>query len=90
MYPEHEVLVWLDADTWVQDVAAVRMVVGAARTGALAIVPGGSRFGERPMRIRWLLGGLFGLAQIRSFNFKNGRHTGLASPSSVIWARDHC
>lgn len=78
MFPGYEVLVWLDADTWVQDAAAVRMMAGAARTGALAIVPGGGRFGARPMRIRWLLGGLFGLAQIRSFNFKNGRHAGLS------------
>lgn len=77
IFPGHDILLWLDADTWVQDAGAIQLVAGAAQPGALAIVPGGSRFGERPMSFRWLLGGLGGLAQIRSFNFKNGRHAGL-------------
>jgi hypothetical protein len=77
MFPGYDVLLWLDADTWVQDAEAVRLVEGAARTGGLAIVPGGGRSWERPIEVRWLFGGLWGLAQIRSFNFKNGRHAGL-------------
>lgn len=77
LFPGHEVLIWLDADTWVQDPEAVRLVEGAARTGALSIVSGGGRSWARPIEVRWLLGGLWGLAQIRSFNFKNGRHAGL-------------
>lgn len=80
MFPGHDVLIWLDADTWVQDPDAVRLVEGAARTGALAIVPGGGRSWERPIEVRWLFGGLWGLAQVRSFNFKNGRHAGLPLP----------
>jgi hypothetical protein len=82
MFPGHAVLIWLDADTWVQDAAAVRLLEGAARTGALAIVSGGGRYWDRPIEVRWLLGGLWGLAQIRSFNFKNGAHAGL--PLSVL------
>ncbi|MSP02569.1 MAG: glycosyl transferase [Acetobacteraceae bacterium] len=78
MFPGHEVLIWLDADTWVQDPAAIRLVAGAARTGALAIVPGGGRYWERHIEVRWMLRGLWGLAQVRSFNFKNGRHAGLS------------
>lgn len=77
LFPGYEVLIWLDADTWVQDRDAVRLVADAARTGALSIVSGGGRSWERPIEVRWLLGGLWGLAQIRSFNFKNGRHAGL-------------
>jgi hypothetical protein len=77
IFPDYEVLIWLDADTWVQDPEAIRLVEGAARTSALAIVSGGGRYWERPIEVRWLFGGLWGLAQIRSFNFKNGRHAGL-------------
>jgi hypothetical protein len=82
MFPGYEVLIWLDADTWLQDAAAIRLLDGAAQTGALAIVPGGGRYWDRPIDVRWLLGGLWGLAQIRSFNFKNGAHAGL--PLSVL------
>jgi hypothetical protein len=82
MFPGYDVLIWLDADTWVQDAAAIHLLEGAARTGALAIVPGGGRYWDRPIEVRWLLGGLWGLAQIRSFNFKNGAHAGL--PLSIL------
>ncbi|MEA2739133.1 MAG: hypothetical protein QOH05_2440 [Acetobacteraceae bacterium] len=78
LFPDHETIVWLDGDTWVQDYAAIDLLLGAAGTGALAIVPGGGRFWERPIDVRWLLGGLWGLAQIRSFNFKNGARAGLS------------
>jgi hypothetical protein len=78
LFPGFETLVWLDADTWVQDYAAVRLVIGAAQqNGALAIVPGGGRFWERQVELRFLFGGIGGLAQLRTFNFKNGRHAGL-------------
>ena len=82
LFPGHAVIVWLDGDTWVQDYAAVALLVGAARTGALAITSDANRSWERPIAVRWLLGGLWGLAQVRSFNFKNGRHAGL--PLSVL------
>jgi hypothetical protein len=82
LFPGYRVLIWLDADTWVQDGAAIRLLEGAAQTGALAIVPGGGRYWDRPIEVRWLLGGLWGLAQIRSFNFKNGAHARL--PLAVL------
>jgi hypothetical protein len=77
LFPGHNTIVWLDGDTWVQDYKAIDLLFGAASNGALAIVPGGGRFWPRPIDIRWLLGGLWGLAQIRSFNFKNGSRAGL-------------
>ncbi|WP_193540159.1 glycosyltransferase family protein [Rhodopila globiformis] len=77
LFPGYRTLVWLDGDTWVQDYAAIELLLGAARNGALAIVPGGGRFWPRPIDVRWLLGGLWGLAQVRSFNFKNGKHADL-------------
>jgi hypothetical protein len=77
IFPGFHTLVFLDADTWVQDFAAVRVLQGAARNGALAIVPGGGRYWERQTEVRWLLGGIGGLCQVRSYFFKNGRHAGL-------------
>jgi hypothetical protein len=38
-FPGHEVYVWLDADTWVQDWSSLDLLVRGAREGALAIVP---------------------------------------------------
>ena len=82
LFPGYETIVWLDADTWVQDWAAVDLLLGAAQTGALAIVPGSGRAWVRQAEIRWVLGGLAGgLGQLRSFNFKNARHARL--PLSV-------
>jgi len=73
-FPGHKTIIWLDADTWVQDGAAIDELLGAASAGALAIVPGTGRCWERTVDMRWWLGGL---GQIRSFNFKNARHARL-------------
>ena len=81
LFPGFDVLIWLDADTWVQDWDAVALLAGAAGGGALAIVPGSGRAWTRQLDVRWLLGGIGGLAQVRSFNFKNGWHARL--PLSV-------
>ncbi|MDR3538437.1 MAG: glycosyl transferase [Acetobacteraceae bacterium] len=82
MFPGFDTILWLDADTWVQDFAAVRLVHGAAQRGALSVVQGGGRYWERQIDIRWLFGGIGGLGQVRSFFFKNGRHAGL--PLAVL------
>ncbi len=74
LFPGFETLVWLDADTWVQDWAAVELLLGAARTGALAIVPGSGRAWERQSEMRWFFAGL---GQLRSFNYKNARNARL-------------
>lgn len=74
LFPGFETLVWLDADTWVQDWAAVELLRGAAGTGALAIVPGSGRAWERQSEMRWFFAGL---GQLRSFNYKNARNAQL-------------
>ena len=38
-FPGHDIYLWLDADTWVQDDAGLEPFIGAARRGKLAIVP---------------------------------------------------
>ncbi len=82
LFPGFDTIIWLDGDTWVQDFAAVRLLHGAAQRGALAIVPGSGRYWDRQLDVRWLLGGIGGLCQMRSFLYKNGRHAGL--PLSVL------
>jgi hypothetical protein len=77
LFPDHSTIVWLDSDTWVQQWSAIDLLLGAAETGALAIVPGAGRFAARQIDIHWLLGGLGGLGQVRSFNFKNARRAHL-------------
>ena len=70
-FPQYRTIIWLDADSWVQRWNAIDLLVGAAETGALAIVPGSGRSWTRQIDVRWLLGGVRGLGQVRSFNFKN-------------------
>ncbi|MDE2007221.1 MAG: glycosyl transferase [Rhodospirillales bacterium] len=77
LFPDARGLIWLDADTWVQEREAVDLLAGAAATGALAIVPGAGRVWKRQIDVRWLLGGFGGLGQVRSFNFKNAWHARL-------------
>ncbi len=77
LFPDHEMLLWLDADTWVQRWTAVELVLGAAAGGALAVVPDGGRFWPRQTEVRWLFGGWRGFAQLRTFNFKNAWHARL-------------
>jgi hypothetical protein len=38
-FPGHEIYLWIDADAWVQDPAVIDILIAAARTGRLAIVP---------------------------------------------------
>lgn len=72
--PDHDTIVWLDADTWVQDWGAVQLLIDAAQTGAMAVVPGSGRFHERVITMRWFLAGI---GEVRSFNYKNASHARL-------------
>ncbi|MDF7673589.1 glycosyltransferase [Acetobacteraceae bacterium ESL0709] len=67
-FPHHDTILWLDADTWVQESSALELLFGAAETNtpALATIP--ELFLHKPFRLRWLP---FDLAQIRSILYKN-------------------
>lgn len=78
LFPDFQTIIFLDGDTWVQDYGALLMLEGAAQRGALAVVADNGRYWERQIDVRWLLGGIGGLCQVRSFFFKNGRHGGLS------------
>lgn len=73
LFPEFEMLVFLDADSWVQDWKAIDWLVGGASHGALAVVPTWNRYRKR-LPIYWVLGLL---PMIRTFNLKAAYHAGL-------------
>lgn len=67
-FPDHEIIICIDADAWVQDRSALDFLYGAARTGALAIVPMGGAYRDRQLAVSWVWG-MF--PRIHSFNYKN-------------------
>lgn len=68
--PESDLIAWLDADTWVQDVSALDMLFDATADGKLAVVTHGSRYARKAMQIRWRL---WGMASVKSSLYKNAR-----------------
>ena len=72
--PEAEVIVWIDGDAWVQDMAAVDLLAQGAQLGSIAVVSQTSRYSRVAMSLRW---GPFGWAQVRSQLYKNARRAGL-------------
>ncbi len=55
LFPEYDMYVWLDADTWVQDWTAVEMFIeGAKSAEAIAITNGADRAYSKPVRVSWL------------------------------------
>lgn len=66
LFPEYELFVFLDADTWVQSWAALELLIGAAAEGGLAIVITWNRYRDSfPVHWYWGLIPVF-----RSFNLK--------------------
>ena len=55
-FPGYETYLWIDADAWLQDWRAVELLVGAARSGKLAIVPEIDRAYKRHYKRPKLLG----------------------------------
>ncbi|MCE2565721.1 glycosyl transferase [Komagataeibacter sp. FNDCF1] len=68
MLPEFDLILWLDADTWVQDGAALERMFAAAESGTLAIVPEIGAKTANLLGVRWICPGWM---QIRSFLYKN-------------------
>jgi len=73
-FPGHDVLVWVDADAWVQDFHAIDLLVEGASRGRLAIVPQIGRYYRTEVQLTWLIGGI---ARVRTILFKNAARVGL-------------
>ncbi|MCW4590204.1 glycosyl transferase [Gluconacetobacter entanii] len=68
--PQFDLILWIDADAWVQDITAIEHMFDAARDGSLAIVPEiGAKIADM-FAIRWICPGWM---QVRSFLYKNAR-----------------
>lgn len=81
--PESDLLAWVDADAWVQDIAALDLVFEGAALGRLAIVSQTSRYSDRTITLRWAG---FGYAQVRSILYKNARRAGVAEKQARLLA----
>lgn len=69
-FPDHEILVWLDADTWLQTWDCIPLFLAAAQRGKLGIVSQASRFQTQYLTLKWTW---FGAAEPRSILYKNAR-----------------
>ncbi|MGY6769345.1 glycosyl transferase [Komagataeibacter sp. NFXK3] len=68
MLPDFDLILWLDADTWVQDGQALERMFAAAQGQSLAIVPEIGAKLANLLGVRWICPGWM---QIRSFLYKN-------------------
>lgn len=81
LFPEYEIILWLDGDTWLQTWDAVPLFCEVAAKGKLAVVSQASRLQEShlALRRRW-----FGWAEPRGILFKNARRARL--PAGLAWS----
>jgi hypothetical protein len=81
LFPEYEVILWLDGDTWLQTWDAVALFAMVAAKGKLAIVSQASRLQKThlALRRRW-----FGWVEPRGILFKNARRARL--PAKIAWS----
>ncbi|GAB6967723.1 hypothetical protein JCM25156A_17600 [Komagataeibacter kakiaceti JCM 25156] len=68
MLPDFDLILWIDADAWVQDGRAIEQMFAAAAGGTLAIVPEIGAKIANLLGVRWICPGWM---QIRSFLYKN-------------------
>ncbi len=74
-FPGYEIYVWMDADSWLCDFAAMDLYLQAARQGKLGIVANFDRYTEQAFTAD---GWLFKWARIRNFYAKNAARSGLS------------
>jgi len=70
LFPGFDTYIWLDADTWVQDWAAIDLLQAGAAKSGLAVVPQVDRAYGKTMRLGWI--GPFPFRP-RSFYYSNAR-----------------
>jgi len=72
--PDADVIVWIDGDAWVQDMAAVDLMAQAALKDRLVVVSQTSRYSDVVMTLQWAG---FGYAKVKAQLYKNARRAGL-------------
>lgn len=81
LFPDYDVIIWLDGDTWVQTWDAIPMFIHVANKGKLAIVSRATRLQTSHIRMRRRL---FGWVEPRGVLFKNAKRAKL--PSRLVWS----
>jgi hypothetical protein len=81
LFPEYEIILWLDGDTWMQTWDAVSLFILVAKKGKLAIVTKISRLRTSVMRMSPRL---FGWVRARGSLYNNAKRARLTS--SIIWS----
>ncbi|MGB1800424.1 MAG: glycosyl transferase, partial [Gammaproteobacteria bacterium] len=74
LFPEAKIIIWVDGDTWFQNLIAIKLFVTVAKKGKLAIVSQASRLQESHIAYRQKL---FGLVELRNILYKNARKAAL-------------
>lgn len=70
LFPDFDIYIWLDGDTWVQTWDAIDLLIRGAQKSGLAICPQADRAYGKAMRLKWL--GPFPW-KARSFYYSNAR-----------------
>ena len=73
--PDSDLIIWIDGDAWVHDIAAVDMLCQGAERSGLAVVSQTSRYSQVTMTVQWAA---FGYARVKSQLYKNARRAGLS------------
>ncbi len=81
LFPEFEVIIWLDGDTWLQTWEAIPLFFKVANRGKLAVVSRASRLQTSLINMRKRM---FGWVEPRGVLFKNALRAKL--PSKFAWA----
>jgi hypothetical protein len=72
MFPDYDLYMWMDADTWVQDWSGVEMFLVAAgrKADRIVVTNGADRSAPKEFRVKWLWRWPY---RVTNFYFNNGR-----------------
>lgn len=79
-FPDHDIIIWIDGDAWLQTLEAIELATLVARKGKLAVVSQNTRFREQRFHFRKKL---FGWVELRTIFHKNAKRARLESKH--IW-----
>jgi len=75
LFPDYDVLMWVDGDTWFQTPEAIEVSTRIAHQKKLAIVTQATRYDTRPTPFRKKL---FGWVELRNILHKNAKRAGMS------------
>ncbi len=79
IFPDDEILIWVDADAWLQTSRAIELYAMVARKNKFAIVSQASRLQKQHLSYKNIFGNW---VELRNILFKNARRAGL--PKKIV------